>query len=498
MKQLTRNTCYNVMGQLAPLAAALVVLPFLISMLGKERYGVLSLFMTLIGYVSLFDLGLGGATTKYVSAYAAKGEDDRLVRLIWTALADLAVFGLLIGAVLAASSGLIAQRVLKLPAALVGETQQSLYLIAACLPLILATAAVRGVLEAKHRFSLVNAIRIPVNIGMIVVPLALIPFTQRLPIILLALLVGRAVMFLAFALSCLRIVPEMGRPRFLEKTNHAEVLRYGGWLTFSNIVGPLMANMDRFIAGMQLGMAAVTYYTTAYDVVTKLWIVSGSLLSVLFPLFSALSVDENLKLEDLFARAVKYITLLLTPAVMTAVVVGQDFLRIWLGLDFALQSSDVFQMLAIGVLACAVAQVPYNALQARGYPHAVAYAQMVELPVYLVLLWYAAPRFGIRGMAVVWLGRVLLDALLLFWLYYRISAGSGRMIRSTIIPATVGVALCGILMFVVRQPAIHGPGKMLLLVLTAGAYGIYAWGRLQEEEKEGVRQLLGLRRHSMS
>ncbi|HLJ29909.1 MAG TPA: hypothetical protein VKY85_24590 [Candidatus Angelobacter sp.] len=54
---LARNTIWNLLGQLLPMAVAVVAIPPVIRGLGIPRFGVLSLAWIVIGYFSLFDLG---------------------------------------------------------------------------------------------------------------------------------------------------------------------------------------------------------------------------------------------------------------------------------------------------------------------------------------------------------------------------------------------------------------------------------------------------------
>ena len=46
-------------------------------------------------------------------------------------------------------------------------------------------------------------------------------------------------------------------------------------MTVSNVVGPIMVYLDRFLIGALLPMAAVTQYVTPYEVVTKLTVIPG-------------------------------------------------------------------------------------------------------------------------------------------------------------------------------------------------------------------------------
>ena len=49
----------------------------------------------------------------------------------------------------------------------------------------------------------------------------------------------------------------------------SRLLRFGGWMTVSNIVGPLMVTLDRFLIGALISVSAVAYYATPYEVVSQ-------------------------------------------------------------------------------------------------------------------------------------------------------------------------------------------------------------------------------------
>jgi len=70
---LARNVIWNLIGNGAPMFVAVFSIPILIHGLGKDRFGVLALAWALIGYASLFDLGLGRALTQLVARKWAPG-----------------------------------------------------------------------------------------------------------------------------------------------------------------------------------------------------------------------------------------------------------------------------------------------------------------------------------------------------------------------------------------------------------------------------------------
>src|SRR5690349_6169557 len=88
-RAMARNTTWNMVGQVVPLLVAAILIPMLIRRLGVDRFGVLALAWTLVGYFGLFDLGLGRALTKVVSEALAGGKEADAAGAVWTASAIL-------------------------------------------------------------------------------------------------------------------------------------------------------------------------------------------------------------------------------------------------------------------------------------------------------------------------------------------------------------------------------------------------------------------------
>ncbi|OEU50023.1 MAG: hypothetical protein BA861_00220 [Desulfobacterales bacterium S3730MH5] len=65
--RLARNSLLNLLGLCAQLGVAIFAIPLLIKGIGTDRFGVLTLAWVIIGYLSLFDVGLSCALTKLLA-----------------------------------------------------------------------------------------------------------------------------------------------------------------------------------------------------------------------------------------------------------------------------------------------------------------------------------------------------------------------------------------------------------------------------------------------
>jgi len=411
---LARNVIWNLIGNGAPMFVAVFSIPILIHGLGKDRFGVLALAWALIGYASLFDLGLGRALTQLVARKMGAGEDHEVPTLVWTSLLLMLLLGLAGTLVAVLLSPWLVHRALNVPAALQRETLQSFYLLGLSIPMVISTAGLRGLLEAHQKFGLINTLRIPLGIYSFASPLLVLPFSTSLFPVVGVLVAGRIVGWAVHLLLCFRVVPELRERIAWHGAAAGPLLRFGGWMTVSNIVSPLMVTLDRFLIGAMVSMTAVAYYATPYELVTKLLIIPGALVGVMFPAFSASFSQDRARTAALYSRCVKYVFLILFPAVLLTVGLAQNGLTLWLGADFAQHSSRVLQWLAAGVFLNSLAQVPLALVQGVGRPDLTAMLHLVELPFYLLGLWWLISTYGVEGAAIAWTARVGVDAFILF------------------------------------------------------------------------------------
>jgi O-antigen/teichoic acid export membrane protein len=413
---LARNTMWTLLGQSAPLLAAVAAIPVLIREMGAERFGVLTLAWVLIGYMSLLDLGLGRALTQRVAERLGAGREEDLHREVATSLGIMALLGVLAGVALIALSPWLTSELLRMPVAMRGEALPAFRWIALGVPFVVVTAGYAGILSAYQRFRALNAIRIPTSILSFVGPLVVLLFSNRLDHVVMVLVAGRIAGTIAHALVTARAVPWLGRRPRWAPAAVVPLIRMGGWMTVSNLISPLMVQLDRFLVGAWISLEAVTYYATPFEIATRLWIVSGPLAMVLFPAFGTALASDRARAALLYRRSLKYVWLVLCPVVIAAITLARDGMHAWLGAEFAARSTVVFQWLVLGILANSIAQMPYAMIQAAGQARRTAVLHMMELPGYLVLLWVLLHRNGIEGVAWAWCARMTVDALVMLFM----------------------------------------------------------------------------------
>ena len=275
-----RNMLWNLLGAVLPLFAGLLAIPQLIGALGVERFGLLNLGWLLVGYFSLFDLGLGRALTRLVAERLAVGEMSEIPRLVGTAMRLMKWLGIGAAVLVASLSSELTSSWLKIPVALERETLIASLILAGTLPFVVLAAGWRGVLEAYGRFDLVNWIRIPLGVAIFVAPLLVLTFAQGLVPVVGALAVTRVLAWWYSRYLCRALIPSLAGQCAFDRTLLRPLISFGGWMTLSNLISPLMVYADRFLIGGMISAAAVAYYATPYEIATRLWIIPLSLIHI--------------------------------------------------------------------------------------------------------------------------------------------------------------------------------------------------------------------------
>jgi O-antigen/teichoic acid export membrane protein len=493
-RHLLRNSVLNLFGLGLPIVVAIFAIPVLIHGMGTERFGVLALAWMTIGYFSLFDLGLGRALTQLIADRRGLKQESQVPALSGTGLLMMLVLGLLGGLLLAGLAPWLVGSVLRIPPELSRESHRAFLLLSLAVPVVVATAGLRAILEAYQRFDFVNAVRVPLGILTYLAPVLVVLVTPSLTAVVASLLLTRLLALIAHTYLCGRAVPGLIRTLALRRALVRPLLRFGGWMTVSNLLGPLMTYFDRFLIGALLSMTAVAYYVTPYEVVTRFWIIPGAIMGVFFPAFAESFVRDRARTSALFSRSMRGILLLVFPLCLVLSVAAEDGLMLWLGADFARESTRVAQWLVLGVFINSVGQVAFGLIQGVGRPDITAKLHMVELPVYVVVLWWLIARFGVEGAAMAWTLRIGVDTLLLLALSRRYLSASEARMTGTLVQAGAGAALIAAGMWL-EQPAARG----LFLLLVLPLFALAAWSLLLDrKDRIYLRSLLNRRRAPVS
>lgn len=478
-RSIAKNTIYNLLGYGVPLLFALLIIPALIRDLGEEKFGILSLVWVVIGYFSFFDFGIGRALTKIIAEKIGSDQKNDIPGTFWTSLFLMVVFSLLGAIIVLLISPALVTGLFKISKEFHSETIVTFYLLASSIPVITTTAGMRGFLEAYQNFSTINFIRTFLGVFTFLGPLVCLYFSNSLILIAVSLVIVRVLVWLVYLIQCLKINSELKKDVNIGRKFLKPILKLSGWMTVSNLVVPILIYLDRFLIGAIISATAIAYYSTPYEIVSKLLLIPGALTGVLFPAFSANYMTNPEFTKKISINAIKYIVILMYPLVLIVIIFSFEGLSFWIGNNFAKNSYFILQIMALGIFVNSIAYIPFTFLQGIGKPDIAAKIQLFELPIFVLAMLFAISDMGINGAVLIWLIRIFIDAILLFTFSIKnISFNFSFKLRFNQIIYSLIFILTLLLAFFTESMY----SKILLLIFSLLLFIIVAWKLLLTTE----------------
>jgi len=330
---LVRNTLVNGLGSVSAMVVSLALTPLMIDRLGLAAYGVWTLALTLTfsgGYASLADLGVEGATVRYVAEATSEEDLDAVNRTVSTTLLLFCA----IAAVLAPAAVALAHPFVSLFGVsphLRGPATLCFALVGAGLAFELPARAFVAVLVGTQSFVVYQAVELAR--ALLQAALYVLVLLQGWGVGALGgALVASSMCILAIywllahrAVRGLRVSPWHARRDELRR-----IVRFGGGVFTLRLVGTVYRQMDKVIVGIALGPGAVTLYEIANKVNLAAAAMGSVSVSAVVPA-AAFARRNAAVLRDMFVRGSCYAAGAALPFAVAGFIFAKPLLISWIG-----------------------------------------------------------------------------------------------------------------------------------------------------------------------
>ena len=480
-RQSGRNAIFSVGSTLANPILALVTTPFLFTRLGNDSFGAWALINTLLAVSGAASLGLGDAATKYVALHQARNDNAHVIRVVQCVLTMHWGMAVMIAALLNLFAPWLVKHLFK--TTVEGQIDATIALRIGALGF--TVRAIYGVLEAvvrgynrydlEARWSLFNT----------VVSNLVAVACVGLGLGLKSVLIGGIVVQLFGAFRLAQVAMGLiGSYTYLRPSLDNAVLRevssFGVFTWLQALNGIVIMQLDRIVIGAALGAAQLGYYTICLQLVQILHTTLARGCAFLFPL--VVKYRENgrqAELGQLFRTGMFLITN--TGWLMSGclLVFGSEFLRIWMGQEFAEQATQSLKALAIWNAFMATSIVPFYFLNATGEERINAVCGWISAGIFVLGAIALIPVAGPLGAS---LARVLTSVagLINRTVLLRRVFGDTRWFAGivTFVPIGTAVSLCILLQWtskgyfgIPRQLAIYLSSSVVCMVASYLVYG---------------------------
>ncbi len=331
--KLVRNTLANGVGSVARILIGLLLTPFLIDRLGLQAYGVFALALTLTfasGYASLSELGIEGATVRYVAEALADHDMRAVNRTVSTSLAVFCVIGVLIAPIAVALAHPFVE-LFGVPSHLRGAAMACFVLVGAQLAFELPARAFVAVLEGTQQFVICQKVELVCALAQAALYVTVVLQGWGIAGLGGALAVTSLGALVAYWILAHRAVTGLRASPFgARRSELTRLVRFGGEVLWLRVTSTVYNQMDRMIVGIALGPRSVALYEIANKVQAGAGAIASVSVSAVVPAAASLR-RETAVLRDMYVRGSCYATAASLPFAVGAFIFAKPLLLSWIG-----------------------------------------------------------------------------------------------------------------------------------------------------------------------
>ena len=380
----------------------LLYTPLLVRKLGQSEYGLYSLVASIIGYLTIMDLGFGNAIVVYTSKYRVQGkteEENKLHGMFNIVFKIIALISCIFGVLLYYNVDYIFSD---------SMTNFELYkmkvmmlILSFNLFLTFYFAIYNSIITAYEKFTFQKIVSIIHSIlkPLFMIPLLLLGYKS----ILLCVVITLANLFTVLSnyIYCKRKLKINIKYLGFDKALFKNILRYSIWVFLGIVVDKANWSVDNFVLGAVSGTIAVSIYSIASTLNQTFISMSTAISNILLPKISKM-VAKEVKSEELTNEMIKvgriqnYIIFLMCSGL---VLFGKNFITIWAGKGFE-ESYYISLLLIIPLSIPLIQNLGLSIMQAMNKFKFKSISTFVMAIINVIISVYLAKKLGAIGAAI--------------------------------------------------------------------------------------------------
>lgn len=439
----------------------LLYTPFLTRMLGQSEYGLYSLVASIIGYLTVLDLGFENAIIIYTAKYRANGEFEKEQKMHGMFKIIFYILALLI-AILGIGLYFMADNLFEKTMNYAEITKAKIMTIILTINLLIVFSfnIYSSIIIAYEKFIFQKIVTI---LNTVIRPILMIPLLflgfKSITLCLVITFSNILVVILNY-MYCKKKLHVNVKFHGFDKTLFKELFNYSFYIFLGSIVDKINWSTDQFILGMVSGTIAVSIYSVASQLNQLFVNLSTAVVGVLLPKITKM-VAKNATKSELTDEMIKvgriqwYIIFLLTSGF---VLVGKEFICFWVGQEY-IESYYVAMLLIIPVCVPLIQNIGIGIMQAMNKHKFRAISTLLMAVFNVIISYFFAQSYGAIGVALgTTISLILCNGIIMNIYYYKgLKLEINRFWKNILhisIPFAIPIALILIFMQIIKLSGI--------------------------------------------
>jgi O-antigen/teichoic acid export membrane protein len=407
MASIKKDIVANLIGKVWSATIIILLIPQYIKFLGIESYGLIGFYATLIGSMSILDLGLSTTLNRELAKYQSENRSIEGVRNLAFSLEIIyCLIGLFICFLVVFFSGLIAKHWVNVENLPIETVKISVILMGVVIAFQWPISLYSGGLIGLDKQVLNNSITVIMNtvkaVGVLIVLKYFSPTLQAFFLwqafaVFLHVLIIRNNFWKKMPSHILK--PKFSRAQLKNVWKFAVGMTGIGFITF------FLAQVDKIVLSNILSLSQFGYYTLAFTIATSVSLIVVPISTTFFPRFTNLVASKNeVELKILYHKACRLMSALIFPTCFVLLFFMKDVLAIWTNNSVTTENTYLMaQLLVIGCVFNSLMVMPYNLLIANGWTRFTIYQNTIAAIVLVPSLFVLTNLYGAFGAIALWI-----------------------------------------------------------------------------------------------
>lgn len=398
--KLVANSIYNQLAYIINFFINIISIPIILSKLGQTEFGIYILFLGLINYYGILDLGLSQGIIKFVSHYYEKKDKQSLNSTYSSAIILFLIISFFFSLVVLIFSKHIITA-LKVPIEYNKIASIAILFVAINFPIGLFYLLQISYIQGFQRFDLSSKINTSFLFITNLSSIVLVSLGYRvLMLFTLNLIIQTIFLFLSFYLLK-KIYPEL----CFTLNNLSGIIKKLSSFSFYSFIAKLNnfinTNLSNFIISYFTNPGNVVYYHIPLKIVNSFQGLLGVANSVLLPFISQQDAAGNkYRILSLMKKSTCITISIAAPVYILIIIFSHKLLTMYISSSFADKSFIVLILLAIGYLFSALTIPISNFLYGIGQSKFIGQFTIFSSILSLIFLIYFVKYFGYFGAAI--------------------------------------------------------------------------------------------------
>lgn len=429
------------------IVAGLIYTPWMVQKIGQSDYGLYTLANSLIT-LFMADFGLSLATSRYVSKYRAEGNQEKVNNFLGAIyklyLVITAVIFVLLFSVYFFIDGIYTKLT---PLEL--QRFKVVYIVSAAFAVInFPFVTFNGILTSYEKFVQLKLADILYRVSFVgSTIIALVLGYGLYTLVALHAIVGLLIILYKF-IVIKKLIPVKVNFKHSEKGIYKEIFSFSIWVTLSSLATRLIFNITPSVLGITADSGAIAVFGIVTTIEMYIYMLTSAINGMFMPKISQLIVDDETRLQPLLLKVGKYLYAINGLLVAGFAVVGQSFIKLWVGVDYSAAYYGIVFVVVPGLFYNSL-QIAHTTMVATKRVNIQAWIDVAVGMTNVVLSFILSGVFGVIGACVSIFVAYVARAIIINIVYHKILpfdmvqfAKKCYVRMSLPIIATVAVGMC--------------------------------------------------------